>query len=696
MKARPKIGLILFFAILLSILIGICINHVIADGGGFVGKELAEAAESTEEQAPDNLFWGNQIAPSSNMWYYADSGDVADCTQWACLSEKELALEQMEENVLVRCILDINKKEIGLGKYRSSMYSFTPTGNGNNVYNSGVVVKEGYNDDNVKKLAYLCYAATEDHGTGTASETTSSRSRRAMYYFFNTTDLEYLIGNFSKKREDKDVSKYRETRILGYAEKYAETEKEGSSAEITESSDNGAKVVVSTASNGTKYSYIGPFTIKTTGTIKSVTVKDGNKTVSVTGYANSVGGKVNDISGLPQNGNSFYIVTTDTLTNTNILLTINTSGAAGGGTITDPLTGKTTTGYIRARMVFITGADTQACVVFRGDIIPTEETTDSVTLTAKNNQGKIIIQKIGTYCGNTNYENVKNFGFKIYHLEGSTKRYVRINDMDTISGQTSISVEGDTSYTADVNSATTIYTSNNGTITIDNISTEYKYYIEETDTSNTNYATRIIGSTSQIGSAGATNLQIDGNITGPITVQLKGANNIATKIIIKDYRKIGDLTIEKVDKDDHNTKLEKVEFKLKNKDTGYYVIAEKTGEGVYNIPDPLKAYTKNEEEGTTFVTNSSGTIKITGLDVGNYEIIEISNSNYGYTVLPNNVSVTVTDSNMIPQTVENEKQTGNIRIEKQDADNAQTKLSDVSFRIYRETSDEALGSGYVV
>lgn len=683
MKPIAKTGLILFFAILGSILIGICINHVIADGVGFVAKELAEAANLTEEQAPDNLFWGNQISPGSKMTRYADSGDVADCIHWMCLSEKELSTDQMLDDILVRCILDINRYE--LGKWKSYIY--------------GQGEKGGFNDEKVRQLAYLCYAATEEEGTGTAGQT-ESISRRAMYYFFNTTDLEYLIGDFSKKREEGDLESYNrkdlEARILGYAEEYATSEKEGSSAEITESSDNGAKVVVSTASNGTKYSYIGPFTIKTTGTIKSVTVKDGNKTVSVTGYANSVGGKVNDISGLPQNGNSFYIVTTDTLTNTNILLTINTSGAAGGGTITDPLTGKTTTGYIRARMVFITGSESQACVVFRGDIIPTEETTDSVTLTAKNNQGKIIIQKIGTYCGNTNYENVKNFGFKIYHLEGSTKRYVRINDMDTISGQTSISVEGDTSYTADVNSATTIYTSNNGTITIDNISTEYKYYIEETDTSNTNYATRIIGSTSQIGSAGATNLQIDGNITGPITVQLKGANNIATKIIIKDYRKIGDLTIEKVDKDDHNTKLEKVEFKLKNKDTGYYVIAEKTGEGVYNIPDPLKAYTKNEEEGTTFVTNSSGTIKITGLDVGNYEIIEISNSNYGYTVLPNNVSVTVTDSNMITQTVENEKQTGNIRIEKQDADNAQTKLSNVSFRIYRETSDEALGSGYVV
>ena len=109
--------------------------------------------------------------------------------------------------------------------------------------------------------------------------------------------------------------------------------------------------------------------------------------------------------------------------------------------------------------------------------------------------------------------------------------------------------------------------------------------------------------------------------------------------MLKDYRKVGNLTIEKVDKDDYNTKLGNVQFKVKNKDTGYYVVAEQTAEGEYNIPDQLKGYTQNEEDGTIFVTHpTTGTIIINGLDVGNYEVIEINNPHYGYTILPENVS----------------------------------------------------------
>ena len=672
MNIKLKNAISLIISIIVVIFMGLFVYKVISVT--YSGEALSESAANN-----GSLFW-NDIAIGDIVADGEDIDKTENSRYWICLNHT--VVDGFGSHTEVKTILDINVN--GLGKYSTQ------------IKNEAGVTNQDYGDNKtIKKLAYLIYAATVDSSKGLVGTSSASNSKKALYYFYNNTDLQSIIGAFSLKRNGDTT--YNNSTIQSYADTYANSETTGSSATITESNGDGAEVATATSSNGNTYSYIGPFSIKTAGTITSVTITDGNSSPAVAGYAVGVGGTVNsNIDAIPKNGNKFYIATTAVLTNTNISVTINTSGTAGGGTIINPVTGQQTTGYIRARIIFMGDSRGQATAIFRGEAEPGQPSSDSVTFTAKNNLGKMVIQKVGAYGGNDSYENVRDFGFKIYHLEGSTKRYLRINDTATISGQTSVSIGANTSYTADANSATTIYTSSNGTITIDNISIEYQYYIEESNTDNTNYDAEIINATVQAGNGQATNIKIDGNTAGPITVQLKGANNTATKIMLKDYRKTGDLSIEKVDKDDHNTKLENVEFKLKNKDTGYYVVAEKTAEGEYNIPDQLKGYTKNEADGTTFVTNSSGTIKITGLDIGNYEIIEINNPTYGYTVLANNVSVTITNSNMTSQVVENEKQTGNLKIEKQDADDANTKMDNVSFRIKRVTSDEALGSGYVV
>ena len=673
MNIKVKNIITLIISMISVMIIGLCTYKVIS--AEYTGKTLSQSAASN-----GSLFW-NDIAIGDIVADGEDINKAESSRYWICLNHT--VVNGFGTYTEVKTILDINVN--GLGKYSTQ------------IKNEAGVTNKDYGDNKtIKKLAYLIYAATVDSSKGFVGDSGASNSKRALYYFYNNTDLQSIIGRFSLKRNNDTT--FNNSTIQSYADTYANSETTGSSATITESSDSGAEVATATSSDdGKTYSYIGPFTMKTAGDITSVTIKDGSSSPAVAGYAVGVGGKVSsNIAALPKNGNKFYIATTAVLTSVNISVTINASGTAGGGTIINPVTGQKTTGYIRARIIFMGNSKGQATAIFRGDPKPGQPSSDSVTFTAKNNLGKMVIQKVGAYGGNDSYENVRDFGFKIYHLEGSTKRYLRINDTATISGQTSVSIGANTSYTADANSATTIYTSSNGTITIDNISIEYQYYIEESNTDNTNYDAEIISATVQAGTGQVTNIKIDGNIAGPITVQLKGANNTATKIMLKDYRKTGDLTIEKVDKDDYNTKLGNVEFKLKNKDTGYYVVAEKTAEGEYNIPDQLKGYTQNEANGTTFVTNSSGTIKITGLDIGNYEIIEINNPIYGYTVLPDNVSVTITNSNMTTQSVENEKQTGNLKIEKQDADDANTKMDNVSFRIKRITSDEALGSGYVV
>ena len=56
-----------------------------------------------------------------------------------------------------------------------------------------------------------------------------------------------------------------------------------------------------------------------------------------------------------------------------------------------------------------------------------------------------------------------------------------------IKNQTIVSIDYSVSYEENEKNATTLYTYNGRKISIDNISTEYKYYIEEVDTDNINY-----------------------------------------------------------------------------------------------------------------------------------------------------------------------------------------------------------------
>ena len=659
MKSKEKIGIILFFLAIIIALIGIGTKSVMAVLHFDIGTLADDAA------ANNDSFWnGYAVGDRAD----ADT-DVESKTQWICLSEKKAT--GVGKGNMIRCIIDINRDT--KGEFYSTIYG------GDDV--------SGDNDFNAKKLAYLAYAATVDPETGLigAAGKYKHGPRNAFYYFFSGTDLEYLIGSFSLKREVNDwfneAGKYGAT-VLGYADTYANSEVKESSADITNSSDSGAEVIVSPDAYGITYSYIGPFTITTNGSIDSVSITDGSNAVGVSGFANSVGGTINAISGIPTNGNSFYIATTATLVNTDIHVKINTTGSSGGGIVTNPATGEQSTGFIKARVIFIGKNNGQGVTVFRGDVETTSPSTGSAEFTAKNNLGRMLVQKVGAYGGNNSYENVRDFGFRVYYYNGANKNYLRINNSDVIMGQATIPIGGGTSYTANEWSATTIFTSGNGTVTIDNIATEYQYYIEETNTDATNYQPKMINATIQYGNSGESNLNISNNITGPITVQLKGANNVITKVKLVDYRKIGNLSIEKVDEDNYNTKLGNVEFKIRNKDTNRYVVADKISNGSYAITNPLNAYTANEANGTTFVTNTTtGKIVVNGLDVGNYEIIEKKNPNYGYTVLTNSISASISNGQTTPVIIKNKKQTGNMKIHKTDADNNQYALPGVSFKI---------------
>ena len=121
----------------------------------------------------------------------------------------------------------------------------------------------------------------------------------------------------------------------------------------------------------------------------------------------------------------------------------------------------------------------------------------------------------------------------------------------------------------------------------------------------------------------------------------------------------GGLQIIKQDADDINVKLPGVEINVKCDSVGY-----------------------NE----TFTTDENGEILIDNLLPGTYIITEIANNHYGYANIESE-EVQIYGGSFRKYGLTNEKETGNLRIEKKDADNNNV-LQGVSFRIRKNISAE--------
>ena len=94
---------------------------------------------------------------------------------------------------------------------------------------------------------------------------------------------------------------------------------------------------------------------------------------------------------------------------------------------------------------------------------------------------------------------------------------------------------------------------------------------------------------------------------------------------------LGHLKVIKVDKNDHEIKLQGVGFKIQNKETGLYV---------HQAADGTITYVE-ESEATEFVTDENGEILIENLIVGTYIAYETQNPNYGYEIISEGVEHTV-------------------------------------------------------
>ncbi len=94
---------------------------------------------------------------------------------------------------------------------------------------------------------------------------------------------------------------------------------------------------------------------------------------------------------------------------------------------------------------------------------------------------------------------------------------------------------------------------------------------------------------------------------------------------------LGNLRVIKVNKDNHEIRLQGVGFKIQNKETGLYV---------HQAADGTITYVE-ESEATEFVTDENGEILIENLIVGTYIAYETQNPNYGYEIISDGVEHTV-------------------------------------------------------
>ena len=150
---------------------------------------------------------------------------------------------------------------------------------------------------------------------------------------------------------------------------------------------------------------------------------------------------------------------------------------------------------------------------------------------------------------------------------------------------------------------------------------------------------------------------------------------------------LGNLKVIKVNKDNHEVKLQGVGFKIQNKETGKYVHEDANGTITY----------VDESQATEFVTDQNGEILIENLIVGTYVAYETKNPNYGYEFISEGVEHTVVVDKTEEFVIENKqiyvKLSGYVWLDKQYAKESQRN------DLYRDNdydSEDQLMEGVIV
>lgn len=111
---------------------------------------------------------------------------------------------------------------------------------------------------------------------------------------------------------------------------------------------------------------------------------------------------------------------------------------------------------------------------------------------------------------------------------------------------------------------------------------------------------------------------------------------------------------------------------------------EETGERLKGVKFSVKGPDKTLDK--SYTTDENGEINLENIITGEYKVKEVSNSNYGYTVMVED-SVKVKSAKTVVYEAKNKKQTGNLKIIKQDAD-SEKNLEGVSFKIKKKDENK--------
>lgn len=111
---------------------------------------------------------------------------------------------------------------------------------------------------------------------------------------------------------------------------------------------------------------------------------------------------------------------------------------------------------------------------------------------------------------------------------------------------------------------------------------------------------------------------------------------------------------------------------------------EETGERLKGVKFSVKGPDKTLDK--SYTTDENGEINLENIITGEYKVKEVSNSNYGYTVMVED-SVKVKSTKTVVYEAKNKKQTRNLKIIKQDAD-SEKNLEGVSFKIKKKDENK--------
>lgn len=140
------------------------------------------------------------------------------------------------------------------------------------------------------------------------------------------------------------------------------------------------------------------------------------------------------------------------------------------------------------------------------------------------------------------------------------------------------------------------------------------------------------------------------DLTGGLRVEVDPGT---TTNISVNWLSTGNLIINKVDATNHSIKIDNTTFDV---------------------------FDSNNHLVGTITTNAEGVARLDNLTIGRYKVVEkVSNDYYVVDVTPHDVQINPTDNTL---TVENNKKTGYIEINKYDAENSSKKIANVKFGIY--------------